>query len=245
MNAHITKPIEPRELFEALVTWIEPGEREVPDLALAEDELEAASEALPQIEGVDVEAAVARVGGSVTSYKRLLEKFVDNQADAISRLTVSLDSGDAEEAARIAHTLKGLGGTIGAPELQSAAASLEAALREKGTDVSSELIAATERELEQVLGAVRPVVEVAGDGAPPTSGTLSAEELKASLDQLATMLGEYDTEAEDLVEQIAGSGPEAQIGEALDEVKRRLGEYDFDGASEVLTAALAAQSDEG
>ena len=31
MNAHLNKPIDPKELYSALLSWIEPGEREVPE----------------------------------------------------------------------------------------------------------------------------------------------------------------------------------------------------------------------
>ena len=46
MNAHISKPIDPKELFDALVQWIEPGQRDLPDLP---DEDEA-----PPSEGGDL-----------------------------------------------------------------------------------------------------------------------------------------------------------------------------------------------
>ena len=248
MNAHISKPIEPRELFESLIEWIEPGEREVPDLAGDRDEeatREAADQALPKVAGLDVEAAVARLGGNVTSYTRLLQKFAANQADAISRLEATLDSGDTEEAVRIAHTLKGLGGTLGASELQSSAAGLEKALHETPTDLPAGLVESTARSLEQVLAAISPLLQSAVREASTEEGTLSGDELRVQLDRLLEMLGEFDTEAEDLVEQILGGGPEPQIGETLKEIKSRLGEYDFDGASEVLSAALATRSNEG
>ena len=84
---------------------------------------------LPDLPGIDTEAGVARMGGSVKSYLRLLEKFADNQADAIAGITQAVEQGDGEAAVRLAHTLKGVGGSIGADALQQAAAEVEAALK--------------------------------------------------------------------------------------------------------------------
>ena len=122
MDDHIAKPIIPKVLFETLLKWVEHKERDVPD---APTDDEADSLELPDLAGVDTIAGLARVGGNVRSYLKLLNKFAENQADAISEIRSAFDDSDKELSVRLAHTLKGVGGAIGATNLQEAAAKLE------------------------------------------------------------------------------------------------------------------------
>ena len=89
MNAHLNKPIDPKELYSALLSWIEPGEREVPE-GLGEPEGdEGINEETLSIPGIDTEAGIGRIGGNQASYRKLLRKFVDNQAGAIDEISAA------------------------------------------------------------------------------------------------------------------------------------------------------------
>lgn len=112
MNDHITKPIYPGRLFGALLRWIKPGDRVLPaPVGATEDTAEA--ETVPDLSGIDVESGVARVGGDARAYIKLLKKFRDNQADAIESIRTALADDQTDDAIRLAHTLKGVGGTTG------------------------------------------------------------------------------------------------------------------------------------
>ena len=244
MNAHINKPINSRQLIEALITWIEPGERPLPSAPASEGEEDGTgTELLLELEDVDVAAGVARVGGSVASYRRLLAKFVDNQSDAAARVAGALESGDRTEAARIAHTLKGLGGTIGAAALQTIAGKLETTLNRDGGDAPVNLLEDTKRELDLVVKSIQTALVSDEQAAPPSGEAASAEELRRRLDELMKKLVEYDAEAEDLLAEISRSASGSPIEPALVEIQKRLGEYDFDGAAEILTNALPELGD--
>jgi two-component system sensor histidine kinase/response regulator len=216
------------------MSWIEPGDRALPAEAEASEELAP----LPEIEGVDVIGAVTRVGGNVATYRRLLAKFVANQADAMTRLTAALEAGNRDEATRVAHTLKGLGGTIGAEDLKRAAAPLEAAL--KGEDpVPPELVASATRALNQLVPAIRAAIASVDQTAPASPGVSTIAELRPRLEKLMTLLSEYDMEAEDLLTEIASSASGPRLKAALVEIERQLGQYDFDAAAEALARTLA------
>jgi len=58
----------------------------------------------------------------------LLADFRDKYQTAAADIHDLLDGGQAEEAGRLAHSLKGLAGTLGAEPLQDAAARAEAAV---------------------------------------------------------------------------------------------------------------------
>jgi len=55
MNDHVTKPIDPDQLFSALVKWIEPGEREVPEAFEAKVKEKSEDEILPkELPGISI-----------------------------------------------------------------------------------------------------------------------------------------------------------------------------------------------
>ncbi len=73
-------------------------------------------------------------------YGRLLEMFREENAQAVERIRQHWQAGRADEARRLAHTLKGLAATIGANQLAAAARGLEDALvREQPQEIETGL----------------------------------------------------------------------------------------------------------
>ena len=71
-----------------------------------------------------------RVAGNKNLYLKLLRQFVASEQDAPSRIRERLASQDRATAERMAHTVKGVAGNLGAGAVQSAAADLERAVSE-------------------------------------------------------------------------------------------------------------------
>lgn len=84
---------------------------------------------LREVAGLDVSIGLRLVAQRESLYLRLLQRFVEEHADAPAKIAAAQGRGDAESAERIAHTLKGVAAQIGALALQESAAALEAALR--------------------------------------------------------------------------------------------------------------------
>jgi polar amino acid transport system substrate-binding protein len=230
MNDHIAKPISPRRLFEALLEWIPQGDRELPESYRQAGEKTDEPE-LPELPGIDTEAGIARMGGSVKSYLRLLEKFADNQADAIEQITQAVDQGDGEAAVRLAHTLKGVSGSIGADALQQTATEVEAALKADASALP-EGLDRTATELDRVLGLIREAGG-AGDGAADTTQALP-QDLLPRLQELMVKLEEYDSEAEDVLFAILDDVKGTELHGLLQGVRKQIGAYDMETAAEEL-----------
>jgi signal transduction histidine kinase/DNA-binding response OmpR family regulator len=115
MNDHVAKPFRVDDLFATLTHWVRPAS--APPAALA----------LPRAAGLDVAAGLAAVDGNEALYRRLLGMFSRREADFEARMRAACAQGDLATALRSAHDLKSVAGTLGMPELQQAAAALEAA----------------------------------------------------------------------------------------------------------------------
>lgn len=78
----------------------------------------------------DVQAALTRLMENKNLYRKLLQRFESEYNDYDEQIKRAVASGDVEEATRMAHTLKGLAGNLGADSLAEASRLLEKALRE-------------------------------------------------------------------------------------------------------------------
>jgi HPt (histidine-containing phosphotransfer) domain-containing protein len=104
----------------------------------------------PATPAIDVAAGVARLNGDADMFGRVLRRFAESFAKTPDDIRAALERHDAEGAVRLAHTLKGAAGTIGAGMLQEAALRLEQSLR-SGTDDCGGLLDVVETELQRVL----------------------------------------------------------------------------------------------
>jgi two-component system sensor histidine kinase/response regulator len=125
MNDHLVKPIDPVQLRAMLKRHLlTRGEGKTVSL-----ERHPVPRALPDgLPGLDVRAGLDNVLGKHDLYAEVLDKFVATQKDAVRRLHEALAEGDGDGAGRIAHTLKGAAGTVGAAGVRQAALRLEEAI---------------------------------------------------------------------------------------------------------------------
>ena len=239
MNAHLNKPIDPKELYSTLLTWIEPGERIVPEVAEAQMITDPGGDAGSLlIPGIDTEAGIAGIGGNVGSYRKLLRKFVDNQAGAIGEILAAREQGDRDTAVRLAHTLKGVGGSIGAGELQRLGAELEHSLKESPDGDHAQLLADTEMELERVISAINGALVDAQEPRDTPVEPLP-EDCNDRLAELGQQISEYDGEAGDTLEELIERVGDPDVLQLLKKIQKLLGQYDYDAAAALLNELKA------
>ena len=173
MNDHVSKPVDPNELFAALTTWIRPDAQRAA-VAVQEPAKPARPDSaeLPEVDAIDASAALARIGGNRELYETLLEKFTSDSVAFSETFSAAVRDGDRELASQLAHTLKGVAGNIGAMKLHSAAGQLEQTVRDSLADltgpleaVSMELEASIESAtlLRMALGREEPSEEPVAD----------------------------------------------------------------------------------
>ncbi len=161
MNDYITKPIEPALLFKVLVKWIRPGQRKLPDgyadMPTAQV-LAKKGSALPTLPGIDTYSGLSRIGGNQTLYQSLLSKFYFNNQEITLNIRQAIQDNDQKQAVLLAHTMKGVAGTIGAEKLQAMAEELETALKSNFNADQTDIIHGFDEQLSIVLTGLKAIV---------------------------------------------------------------------------------------
>jgi signal transduction histidine kinase/DNA-binding response OmpR family regulator len=208
MNEHISKPIDPGNLLETVARFYKPPHSaSVPattELKPTEVCAPHPANELPSVAGLDTKDGLARVAGKWALYLRLLRQFVEEQSPAPEQITSALSRSDSALAERLAHNLRGVAGSIGARQVQSAAGTLEKLIRAK----------AMPRELDsaknQVTAALDPLItrlkEVLPAPAPEarkqavTSSPIDPAKSREAAAELLRLLSDSDPGAGDFIE---------------------------------------------
>lgn len=158
MNDYITKPVAPTELYKTLIKWIKPRERQLPEQYTAFRQTDPDTAGLPPLGGIDTRLGLIRTDGNTKLYKELLVKFHAGHGPAVLEFNQAVEAGDQKTSVRLAHTVKGLAGTIGATGLQAVAAELEASLKSNMDAPENEALRRNFLTVyEAVAGAVAPI----------------------------------------------------------------------------------------
>jgi two-component system, sensor histidine kinase and response regulator len=231
MNDFIAKPIDVAQLFGTLARWIAPATPQEMTAVVAQPEAE-----LPVIAGLKMAEAMRRVGGNATLMRKLLDRFVETQFDAMQRIVAAIENNQLETAIREAHTLKGLAGNIGAGGLADSAARVEHLLSLGSHDGLPQALAACTLVLDELVPKIVLAMQSRGnvaeaDGAAVAQvAPVDRAHLEAGLRELSQLLLQDDAQA---VKHLDGIGPvlvAAGQAEHARQLKRMLGQYDFEGA---------------
>lgn len=229
MNDHIAKPIDVEDLFAKLSRWLPARNRAV--TSAAADTPSGTAELPIQLPGIDISAGLKNCAGSAELYRKLLLRFSDSQGGAASKIRDVLDESDHDAAKRLVHTLKGLAGTIGAPDLREHSASLEISL---STDRSiEEPLAALDQELTRICAAISTLDLRQQDRRHPPR-TESSPIFAETLEKLQQLIEDGDTAALETVTQLRAEPLNPQATQILTQLHDALEAYDFDLAAENL-----------
>jgi len=157
---YIGKPIDPYRMATTLAKWVRPkrtaGETPVKP---TEQKPESGAEPLPDLPGISVAESVRRIGGNVALYFTLLDKFRVKERDIAARIREALAADDPATSERLAHTLRGTAGTLGAKSLQDLAASLESSIHKAEFGEVDSLLEQIDRELSAFIAAIDHALE--------------------------------------------------------------------------------------
>ena len=232
MNDHVSKPIDPDNLFATLLRWAKPRPRKAVDSQPPPTPAEGADEfVLPEIAGVNQADGLKRVAGNRRLYRDLLGQFAAKQSDAAAQVSAALESGDRQLAERIAHTVKGVAGNIGITGVQSAAQKLEKAIREREPGVTgmlndfASLMSAQVQAIAQALRDSQPASAEVESTAP-----FSPEAAVAAIARLKGLLKASDGDAAEAFRELQTAVAGAVEKPQLDALGASINDFDFEAA---------------
>jgi two-component system sensor histidine kinase/response regulator len=200
MNDHLSKPIEPDQLFALLLRWLRPGASVA---VSAPATAQVADTWLPVIKGLDVVTGLRLVRGKKDFYLSMLRKFGTGQASTVAAMRADLQKGLPADAQRRAHNLKSLSASIGMASISRLATEVEAQLR-RGLDADAlqPALQALDGQLEPFL---QELTQQLASTASVTFGTnMPAPELVRSVcNTLAALLADDNLQAVDCLAEHA------------------------------------------
>ncbi|MCX8518343.1 MAG: response regulator, partial [Rhodoferax sp.] len=225
MNAHVGKPFDIAQLASQLlhITGFAavPQEFAPPQAATLPD---ATAPRLPErntetVEGMELQAALARMSGSRTLYVRTAQAFLQVLKTAPTDLLRYLQANERQKLVMALHTLKGNAATVGLPQLAEEARRLEQLCGSETDSATATATATCQTALQTLAAAIdsaQPLLEQAiallehaapaPSPAPPqsTPAPPNQETFQAGLAELAQLLAQSNLQALELFEQLRG-----------------------------------------
>jgi two-component system sensor histidine kinase/response regulator len=243
MNDHVAKPIDTNDLFGTLAKWIEPGDRKV-QLDSAKDRLaekaEREDDSMPELPGISVAVGLKNVGGNEKFYLKLLLQFLETNRDSANEIKEALAKKDQSLAVRLAHTVKGIAGTLGAGGLAQVAGELEKTLKTGEAAGLSALLHKFESHLNQVMHSIEKsqtgkneqVDSGERSGQNPIDNAVVHPIIRELFDLMESDLVEALRRLEDLAEHLANS----KLGEQFRLLENQMENFDIPAALDTLKA---------
>ena len=249
MNGHVAKPIEPDDLWSTMLRLIDPASVVVSESDKRSDDSQPmqTSQAdqgsekylakLFNTPGLDVQAGLRRTLGHQSLYRSLLKKFILGQQHFEREFTQALDHGDVVLALRLAHTLKGVAGNIGAGAVHAAANQLEAAV--KAEKVHSELIRCLQDVVLPLTSLLEHLEQAVCDESHETEKSLDGVQLDQVCDHLSALLAENDADALSYF-QAQRDLLKSAFPEHFSMMETDISAFDFDASLETLKKARSS-----
>ena len=219
MNDYLTKPIDPSRLFSILKNWLK-----IEDIEMS---VPITNKEHISIKGLDTVNGIARVGGKLKIYSNILKKFCNNSTNSAVEIKDAIDKKDVELAERIAHTIKGVAGNIGADALFKTASELNDILK-TGIPDDLNILKDFAKELENTIKNIRESGVIEDDNKIEVK--VDTEASKKLFKELAELLEENDSDAQECLEKLMAVSDLPE----LKEISQMISDYEFDEALELL-----------
>jgi Amt family ammonium transporter len=167
MDAHVPKPIEPRQLYHViaqLTSTAKPGDRDQvskPDSEMPQHRQDdkSSSESKVGLEDVvNFDCARARIPGGENALRDLAQLLCEEAPRLLQVIRRALAEGDTQRLQREAHTLKGSADVFAAKGVVEKSQQLEALAKEGRLEESRALVEQLDLEIQQLTAALRALV---------------------------------------------------------------------------------------
>jgi CheY-like chemotaxis protein len=233
----VAKPYTVQELIDVLLRWVDPKNRAV-QRSREEDAQSSTADSMPLLPGINVRYGLNIAMSDVNLYKKLLLMFGQSEVNFAQKFQSARQSGDGASAARLAHSLKGVSGSIGAKGVQAAALSLENACHKGLSDAHIQpLLDTTLEALKQVLDGLPVLDKPCAGGGVPLWDSMRVNTLVVQLEEL---IAQQDLRVYDIVLELALATNGSLTSAAVNKVVKAIERFDLVLAQQELKRVAAA-----
>jgi signal transduction histidine kinase/DNA-binding response OmpR family regulator/HPt (histidine-containing phosphotransfer) domain-containing protein len=237
MNGHVAKPVDPADLYQALLEAIPEADYRANLAAAAEltsiSQIGAEVPPLPDaLPGLQIKAGLARMANNRKLFLQLLGDLLGEYADAPDRMRELVAAGASDELRGAAHKIRGIANNLGAVDVGASAEAIESTavagnpVSEAQIDALAVALAVVGESHAELMSRQQPV--------EAASGTNDVDVI-ALCTELETAVAAFDPGAGDLVEQLLGTQqPGSQLAQRLSAAKEFLDAFNFSDAEPLL-----------
>ena len=238
MNDHVGKPFDLSNLVASLLrhTGRAPASAAFPEARACAVPAELLAHA--QRQGIDLSAALRRMGGNSHAYLRSLQSFATDLATLPDQLASLLQQGRFDESRRLMHSFKGMAGTLGILPLANLAADAERSFGGgEAPPQQDDLLARLNTLATATLRDIEHVADALQQSSRPADPAAAADtpSLRQSLGELTSLLRGADMRALEVFEQLRRNHA-AQMQDAMQPLDAAMASLDFDQALSVCRA---------
>ncbi|MBE9397164.1 response regulator [Pontibacterium sp. N1Y112] len=236
MNGHLTKPIDPEELYTELIRWIDPK----PERSSAKTEETVRPSALSayvlptELPGIDIDSALKRLSYDKALYGSLLTRFFQEQSSTPHVLQDLMQKGDLDSAYALAHKIKGAAGNLGMKNVQGCATALEHALKLDNTE-HVDVVREFEAALQEVLLAISQMLETNTVSTPDNINEIETDKVQSLIDTLLPLLNSGDIASLEQSDSLLNQLKDTQYESLASDVRKYTHNFEFEQAASQLS----------
>ncbi|QKI89623.1 response regulator [Thiomicrorhabdus xiamenensis] len=246
MNGHLSKPVDPQELYRILGKYYHGDDSTFADSNVPDNKEIIHPHKGQAFKWVNLDDGLRMAGGSEKLYHSILEQYVDKYQNLPENFLQLQKENNYPEMLRLIHSFKGISATVGAQELSAHSAELENFLKEHEQDWTTNQSELEERlttlenarqaAFEELSVYVQTVNEEATEAHSAAPASVDTSEHQDKLSQLKAMLENFDGEATVYFEN------NQTLFETLLDKKRfntllhAINNFDFDKALEIVNS---------
>ena len=189
-----------------------------------------------KLSGLDLSEGLNRVAGNTELYKILLLSFYLNNKEKPLQIQLALLANDYNAARHLVHSVKVVSGNISSNRLFTAASNLELQLNQESRQNLPELLDQFTAAMDEVMNSLAflTVDNSSEVNSPPDDSPINWDSVAENIQELATLLDEFDMDAEQSFRSLNNQLSQPQYKQTMHKLDNAMTDLEFDLATEIL-----------